>query len=141
MHAMRLHGYFAVLVVPFLCCSPDGDRVSSSREVLKAVESPGRARVARLTWEHTGGGATGNTVSSIFLAGQLSESPERVGDPVFEGLGSCSIELEWRSDTLLLVRYDGNLCNIRSFKNSWYDPELVANQQRYERVEIALERR
>jgi hypothetical protein len=104
--------------------------------VSKAIANGGRP-IAYLTRTFTGGGATGNTVYSVYLSGQ----PEgRLGEAVLEALHSCDIKFEWKGEDVLAVNYDGAECDILKFKNYWYDPLEVKSNQQAHRVEIVLQR-
>lgn len=126
---------FLILTV---ACRKGNEPIRGARQA--TATAPGGATRAYLTREFSDGGATGNTIHNVYLSGALEGPGIPVGELVFQGLHDCAIELEWRQASLLAVHYDGENCDIRRFQNYWYDPEEV-EQQRYNRVEIVLEKK
>jgi hypothetical protein len=93
--------------------------------VAKEMAHGGRP-IAYLTRTFTGGGATGDTVYSVYLS---SQSEGQLGEAVLEALHSCDMKFEWKGQDVLVVNYDGAACDVVKFKNYWYDPlEDKSNQ-------------
>lgn len=128
---------FAVILFSLTACGSQNE--FSEMDILDKAATINGSPVAYVGRSFTGGGATGSTVYSVYLRGQIESNSSQFGELVFEGLHACDIRLEWESSDRLLIHYNGVECDIRKFKNDWYDPNEVKSE-RYRRVEIVLMR-
>lgn len=122
-----------------LGCAPQEESLRDHGS-LKAIVSPGGQYAAAIAIRRSGPGAVGSSVTTVYLGRKYEGRPMEEGERVFEGLHACNVSLEWKSDTHLSLLYAGSTCNIGVFRNFWYDPSSI-EQQEPVRIEVALERR
>jgi uncharacterized protein YcfL len=123
---------FAALMLLAACSN---ESAPAGQDVVAKVTANSGRRIAYLTRAFAGGGATGDTVYSVYISGQPKG---QLGESVMEAVHSCAIKLEWKGEDVLAVNYDGAACDVVRFKNYWYDPLDVKSNQQAHRVEIVL---
>ena len=112
---------------------------ADSSYVYRAVDSPdggSTVRVARVAE----GGAAGWLFYDVYLS---NNTPDGTAELVFQGYGDCNPEVDWHSNQLLLIRYDGGgSCDVRSFHSIWKERQLrrVRDETKLPDVEVMLER-